>query len=154
MSRQSDSISSRYSDENQSIDMLNQLLKELQELSALVADYERRVSSLTIRSREIIPLKQRGQPVFSELKCRCLCIYKQPPVSTVKPVLSSHSKINKTNILTNATLMQVESIAECFSLEAFCNTFDLHQGIVGIENQFSVILRVAVLDRFYFKLLL
>ena len=81
MSRQSDSISSRYSDENQSIDTLNQLLKELQELSALIADYERRVSSLTIRSREIIPLKQRGQPVFSELKCRCLCIYKQPPVS-------------------------------------------------------------------------
>ena len=81
MSRQSDSISSRYTDENQSIDTLNQLLKELQELSALISDYERRVSSLTIRSREIIPLKQRGQPVFSELKCRCLCIYKQPPVS-------------------------------------------------------------------------
>ena len=81
MSRQSDSISSRYTDENQSIDTLNQLLKELQELSAQIADYERQVSSLTIRSREIIPLKQRGQPVFSELRCRCLCIYKQPPVS-------------------------------------------------------------------------
>ena len=35
-------------------------------------------------------------------------------VSTVKPVLSSHSKIDKTKILkTNGSLMKVESIAEC-----------------------------------------
>ena len=35
-------------------------------------------------------------------------------------------KIDKTNVLmTNGSLMKVESIAECF-LGAFCNTFDLH----------------------------
>ena len=46
--------------------------------------------------------------------------------NTVKPVLSGHSKIDKTKILmTNGSLMKVESIAEC-SLGAFCNTFDLH----------------------------
>ena len=46
--------------------------------------------------------------------------------STVKPVLSGHSKIDKTMVLkTNDSLMKVESIAEC-SLGAFCNTFDLH----------------------------
>ena len=40
---------------------------------------------------------------------------------TVEPVLSSHSKIDKTKILmTNGSLMKVESIA------AFCNAFDLH----------------------------
>ena len=45
---------------------------------------------------------------------------------TVKPILSSHSKIDKTGILrTNGSIMKVESIAEC-SLGAFCNTFDLH----------------------------
>ena len=34
--------------------------------------------------------------------------------STVKPVLSGHSKIDKTKVLkTDASLMQVESIAEC-----------------------------------------
>ena len=34
--------------------------------------------------------------------------------STVKPVLSGHSKIDKTKILmTNGRLMKVESIAEC-----------------------------------------
>ena len=41
---------------------------------------------------------------------------------TVKPVLSGHSKIDKTNVLKPCgTLMQVKSIAEC-SKGAFCNT--------------------------------
>ena len=35
-------------------------------------------------------------------------------ISTVKPVLSGHSKIDKTKVLkTNGSLMKVESIAEC-----------------------------------------
>ena len=47
-------------------------------------------------------------------------------LTTVKPVLSDQSKIDKTNALkTNGSLMKVKSIAEC-SLGAFCNTFDLH----------------------------
>ena len=58
--------------------------------------------------------------------------------STVKPVLSGNSKIGKTNVLkTNGSLMKVESIAEC-SLGAFCNTFDLNQVIIGLENQYLV----------------
>ena len=45
---------------------------------------------------------------------------------TVKPGLSGHSKIYKTKaLMTNGSLMNVESIAEC-SLGAFCNTFDMH----------------------------
>ena len=37
---------------------------------------------------------------------------------TVKPVLSGHSKIDKTKILeTDDSLMQAESIAECYLLE-------------------------------------
>ena len=50
--------------------------------------------------------------------------------------------------MTNGSLMKVESIAEC-SLGAFCNTFDLHQAIIGLENQFVVFLRVALVHRFY-----
>ena len=49
--------------------------------------------------------------------------------STVKPVLSGHSKIDKTKILmTNGTLMKVENTMYCRMLPigAFCNTFDLH----------------------------
>ena len=41
---------------------------------------------------------------------------------TVKPVLSSHSKLDVAMVLkTNGSLMKVKSIAEC-SLGAFCNT--------------------------------
>ena len=46
---------------------------------------------------------------------------------TVKSVLSSHSKIDKTKVLkTNGSLMKVKSIA------------DLHLAIIGIENQILV----------------
>ena len=46
--------------------------------------------------------------------------------NTVKPVLNIHTKIDKTKVLmTNGSLMKVESIAEC-TLGAFCNTLDLH----------------------------
>ena len=56
--------------------------------------------------------------------------------NTVKPLLSGHSKIDKTKVFnTNGSLMKVESIAEC-SLGAFCNTFDLHKAIIGCENKF------------------
>ena len=50
--------------------------------------------------------------------------------------------------------MKVDSIGECYPLqnalfEAFCNTVDLHYAIIGLGNQFSVFLRVAVLQRFF-----
>ena len=38
---------------------------------------------------------------------------------------------------TNGSFMKVESIAE-YSLGAFCNTYDLHQAIIGLETQFLV----------------
>ena len=42
--------------------------------------------------------------------------------STIKPVLSGHTNIDKTKVLkTNGSLIKVESIVEC-SLGAFCNT--------------------------------
>ena len=42
--------------------------------------------------------------------------------------------------MTNDSLMKVESIAECSNapLGAFCNTFNLHEAIIGLENQFLV----------------
>ena len=47
-------------------------------------------------------------------------------LTIAKPVLSGHSKIDKAKVLkTNGSVMKVEGIAEC-SLEAFCNSFDLH----------------------------
>ena len=46
--------------------------------------------------------------------------------STVKPVVSDHSKRRQELAFkTDYCLIQVKSIAEC-SRRAFCNTFDLH----------------------------
>ena len=45
---------------------------------------------------------------------------------TVKPVLSGHSKIDKTKILmTNGSLMKVKVLQNA-PIGAFCITFDLH----------------------------
>ena len=71
--------------------------------------------------------------------------------NTVKPVLSGHSKIDKTKILMiNGSLMQVKSIAEC-SPWSILQYFRPALAIIGLQNQFLVFLRVAVLDRFYCK---
>ena len=66
-------------------------------------------------------------------------------IYAVKPFLSAYSKIDKTKILmTNGSLMKFESILDCSR-----NTFDLHEAIIGLENQFLILLRVAVSDKFY-----
>ena len=48
--------------------------------------------------------------------------------------------------MTNGSIIKVESFA---AFGAFCNTFDLHYAIIGLENQFVVYMRVVVLHRFY-----
>ena len=39
-------------------------------------------------------------------------------------------------------------------LGAFCNTFDLHLVLIGLENQFLGFLREAILHRFYCNVLI
>ena len=47
-------------------------------------------------------------------------------INTVKPVLSGHSKIDRTKILmTNGSLMKVKVLQNA-PIGAFCNIFDLH----------------------------
>ena len=78
----------------------------------------------------------RMQNVLYEIRCPNFIGSKILLQNTAIPVLSNHSKINQAKILmTNDSLMKVESIAEC-SLGAFCNTFDLRQAIIGLETQF------------------
>ena len=53
-----------------------------------------------------------------------------------KTRLKQQLKIDKTKILmTNGSLMKVESIAEC-SLWSILQYFDLHLAIIGLETQF------------------
>ena len=76
---------------------------------------------------------------FSRIQDHMGLILRKPE----KPVLSGHSKIDKTeNLMTNSCLMKVKSIAECSKskvlqnapIGAFCNTFDLHLAIIGFGN--------------------
>ena len=51
--------------------------------------------------------------VILQQACSCFAMVPQSE-ATVKPVLRGHSKIDKTKILmTNGSIMKVESIAEC-----------------------------------------
>ena len=57
--------------------------------------------------------------------------------------------------MTNGSLVKVKSIAEC-SLGAFCNTFDLHKVIIGLESQFFIFILSGGLKQvlLYTKILL
>ena len=69
------------------------------------------------------------------------------PSHTVKPVLNGHSKIDKTKILmTNGSLMKVESIAEFLEHSAILLTC-IKQYLVF--KPILAFLRVAVLERYY-----
>ena len=85
-----------------------------------------------------IRLKWRGGKLLIKSLIGCLfCFYPNPLINnnTVKPVLSGHSKIDKTKVLkTNGSFMKVERIAEC-SLGAFCNTFALHKAIICLKKK-------------------
>ena len=70
---------------------------------------------------------------------------------TRSPSVSSQALYHRATVLpkismTNGSIIKVESIA---AFGAFCNTFDLHYAIIGLENQFVVFKSVAVLHRFY-----
>ena len=71
----------------------------------------------------MIPLKININKSCSDVFLSCL-IDTCARSYTVKPVLNGHSKINKTKVLmTNGSLMKVESIAECSPwsiLQYFC----------------------------------
>ena len=69
---------------------------------------------------------------------------------TVKPV--KRPLKNRQNKDLNDELLPNEG-RKYAQIGAFCNTFDLHYGIIGHENQFLVFLRVAILHRFYCILL-
>ena len=54
------------------------------------------------------------EPAYRAVLSRASLFKLKIVVGTVKPILSSHSKIDKMKILmTNGSLMKVESIAEC-----------------------------------------
>ena len=69
---------------------------------------------------------------------------------TVKPVLRDHSKIDKTKILmTNGSLMKVESIAECWSIlqyfwPALSDNYTPANFVCGGYTVFTLFVRACV----------
>ena len=60
-------------------------------------------SALTAKTKSII--RERNKKKIEIINC---------DLNTVKPILSSHSKIDKTKVfMANGSLMKVNSIAEC-----------------------------------------
>ena len=63
---------------------------------------------------------------------------------TVKPVLSSHSKIDKTKILKPCgSSMQVKSTAEC------CNTFTCIKRVLVLKTRFNCMAYACVIHTFF-----
>ena len=65
----------------------------------------------------------------------------------VKPPLKNRQNKDLRHKWYVLSLMKFESIAECSPFDV-CNTFDMDLSIIGLENQFVVFLRVAVLHWF------
>ena len=91
---------------------------------------------------------------FCSLLLNFYVIFVHPPLIRSRVVRESwYSKTcvkrplnNRPNKALNDKLKLNEGQKYC---RAFCHTLDLHPAIFGLKNQFVVVLRVAVLHRFY-----
>lgn len=73
-----------YSQSDFSLDEGERLLKGMQELRAELNNYGDHVQRLVERAKDIVPMKQRKQPVMRPLQVTCICSYKQVNMSIEK----------------------------------------------------------------------
>lgn len=77
-------------------------MKEMQELREDLTRYGEVVMSIVDRSKEIVPLKQRRQPLQQPTKVTAICNYKQSNINLVKGaecVLHDNSQRNKWKVV-------------------------------------------------------
>ncbi|KAG8192780.1 hypothetical protein JTE90_019099 [Oedothorax gibbosus] len=77
-------LSTTYSRQNFSIDEGERLMREMQELRDELSHYSNVVSSLIERSKDVVPLKQRRQPLPRPLRVTSVCSFKQNSMSVTK----------------------------------------------------------------------
>lgn len=70
-----------YSQSDFTLDEGERLLKGMQELREELNNYGDHVQRLVDRANDIVPMKQRRQPVTRQLQVTCICSYKQVDVS-------------------------------------------------------------------------
>ncbi|XP_046365486.2 microtubule-actin cross-linking factor 1, isoforms 1/2/3/5-like isoform X11 [Haliotis rufescens] len=81
MMRQTEHLQKRYARKMLPGEEAEHLLRELEEMQDRLHDYERHISSLVVRSHEVVPLLQRNRPVFNPVRIRSICTYHQEELS-------------------------------------------------------------------------
>ncbi|XP_041359578.1 microtubule-actin cross-linking factor 1, isoforms 1/2/3/5-like isoform X9 [Gigantopelta aegis] len=84
IARQTDQLQNRYARDVVSSDEGQHMMRDLQAVQEQIKEYDRRVSSLVLRSTEILPIHQRSQPVQDSVRVRALCNCQQTEVSFQK----------------------------------------------------------------------
>ena len=80
--RQEQLLNTTFSQSEFTLDEGEKLLKEMQDLREDLSHYSGVVDALYDRSREVVPLKQRRQPVRQHITVTSICNYKQVEVQT------------------------------------------------------------------------
>ncbi|GIY98984.1 plectin [Caerostris extrusa] len=95
-------LSTTYSRQNFSIDEGERLMREMQDLRDELSHYSNVVSSLIERSKDVVPLRQRRQPLPRPLRVTAVCSFKQQSMSVIKDEqcwLHDNSNKNKWKII-------------------------------------------------------
>ncbi|XP_070510262.1 microtubule-actin cross-linking factor 1 isoform X19 [Cardiocondyla obscurior] len=84
ISKRDETLNTVYSQSDFSLDEGERLLKGMQELREELNNYGDHVQRLVERAKDIVPMKQRKQPVTRPLQVTCICTYKQVNMSIEK----------------------------------------------------------------------
>ncbi|XP_032688473.1 microtubule-actin cross-linking factor 1 isoform X36 [Odontomachus brunneus] len=84
ISKRDETLNTIYSQSDFSLDEGERLLKGMQELREELNNYGDHVQRLVERAKDVVPMKQRKQPVMRPLQVTCICNYKQVNMSIEK----------------------------------------------------------------------
>lgn len=86
-------MNTEFSQSEFSLDSGERLLQGMQSLRDELNAFGDRVQELTVRAQQVLPLKQRRQPVTRPLLVRAICNYKQNNVS-IKAFIIVYRKVS------------------------------------------------------------
>ncbi|XP_074600372.1 dystonin-like protein short stop isoform X2 [Brevipalpus obovatus] len=96
MTKVEDRLNNSYSRQNFTIEEGERLLREMQQLKEEISRYSPVVTDIHLRSKEIVPIKQRRAPLPRPIKARAACMIKQKNVTIVKDeTVTLHDNSNR-----------------------------------------------------------
>ncbi|XP_076765747.1 dystonin-like protein short stop isoform X10 [Xylocopa sonorina] len=84
ISKRDETLNTIYSQSDFSLDEGERLLKGMQELREELNNYGDHVQKLVEQAKDVVPMKQRRQPVTRPMQVTCVCSYKQVNMSIEK----------------------------------------------------------------------